>query len=269
MIAVLGADGLLGSWLCYRFKGEAFGFHRSELDIRDYEYTHEVLKALNPDAVINCAGITNKRNVNPEYRMEVNGIAPHKLATICDELGIKLVHVSTDCVFSGEHGTYTELDIPDADDNYGWTKAQGEVHRSPHVTVRASFVGWPDPKGRGLLSWLKSADSPVEGYENVRWNGFTAPALASYLLELAYDYTTGVVHAYNREVISKYDLLCMFKDVYDLSVEIIPVEEPVINKTLSSIRNKPLECTISMYDQLVWMRSHQNSYKSWLNSQTY
>lgn len=268
MIAILGADGLLGSWICYCFQKDAIGFSHKELDITDTSYTKEVLKHLQPDAVINCAGITNKRNVNPEQRMEVNGKAPHALANICDNLGLKLVQMSTDCVFSGLHGNYTELDVPDADDNYGWTKAQGEVIDKPHVTVRSSFVGFPDPKGRGLLSWFKNARGEVEGYTNVWWNGLTAPALATYLTDLAYDYDSGIVHVYG-ETLSKYDVLCAVKEVYGLSVDIVPTEVKTTNRTLSSVRNRPREHMVSLYDQLDMMRVHQSGYTKWLQSQEY
>lgn len=269
MIAILGADGLLGSWLCYKYRREAFGFSHKELDITDESYVYHALKALQPDGVINCAALTNKRNVNPEQRMDVNARAPHTLAKICNDLGIKLVQVSTDCVFSGIHGNYTELDTPDADDNYGWTKAQGEVIETPHVTVRASFVGWPDPKQRGLISWLyNSPQHVIEGYKNVWWNGLTAHALATHLMDLAYDYETGIVHVYG-ETISKYELLSIVRDVYGWGKAIVPVDVPVKNLTLASVKQTPREHKFSFYDQVDAMSIHKTNYTRWLKEQEY
>lgn len=268
MIAVIGADGLLGSWLSYLYPKEVFGFSHKELDVTDESSVYAVLKALKPDAVINCAGITNKRNVNPEHRLAVNARAPIRLRNMCDALYIKLVHISTDCVFSGEkEGSYTERDKPDAYDNYGWSKAEGEIYRYPHITVRTSFVGWPDPKGRSLLSWMHHTPDPViEGYRKVSWNGLTTAALAPYLIELAYNKEWGIEHIYG-EVLSKYEVLEAVNRIYATKKSIVPVDYPVKNMVLSSVSEHPKECKIPFFDQLSSMELLQNGFNKWLSEQ--
>lgn len=263
MILVTGADGLLGSWLCYRHRNDVLGYTRNELDVTADWEVDQILKNTKPDAVINCAGIVKSRNPNPEYRMDVNGKAPHALAKVCDIHGVRLIQMSTDCVFRGDRGDYTESDEPDADDNYGWTKAQGEVVYSPHLTVRTSFVGWPDPKMRGLLAWLFSTSrSEVPGYKYVLWDGLTVLSLADYLLELAYSRQTGVMHLYGQTT-SKYHLLQTAQKVYGRRTpKIEPVDTPVLNRTLASVRtDRPIIPGTSNFEEQMWaMKEHQSKF---------
>src|SRR5687767_11789602 len=114
MIVVLGADGLLGSWLCARHAKDTIGFTHKELDITNAVRVFDKLEELEPDAVINCAGITKQGNYATDEMVSVNALAPHTIANTCDLLGIKLIQVSTDCVFSGNRGGYKETDKPDA-----------------------------------------------------------------------------------------------------------------------------------------------------------
>lgn len=239
MILVTGADGLLGSWMCFSHQNDTIGFTRKELDITSKYDIHDVLDGVRPDAVVNCAGITNHNDRWSEMR-QVNMYGPAYLSNECDKLGIRMIHVSTDCVFSGKSGPYTEWDLPDADDNYGLSKSLGEIHNSPHLTVRTSFVGWPDPKSRGLMAWLESNQGKtVNGYSDVMWNGLTVMSLADYLYELSYSRQTGLMHLYGQ-TISKFDLLKTVNMIYDWGVEIVSDPSKKSNKTLRSNRlDKP------------------------------
>lgn len=237
MILLFGADGLLGSWVYAKHPKDVIPMTRNDVDICDSYAIEKAIVEHQPDAVINCAGMVKNYPPLFVYQMEeVNSAAPLEVASICDQLGVRLIHISTDCVFKGDRGGYIESDLPDAEDNYGWYKAQGEVSHEPHLTVRTSFVGWPDPKGRGLLAWLNSSRQPeIQGYYNVRWNGLTTWTLADMLVELAYGRQTGIMHLHGQTV-SKHDLLVMANSAYGWGKHIIPVEEPVIDRTLHSMR---------------------------------
>lgn len=255
MILITGADGLLGSWIRFRFPKDTIGYSKRELNIINYDDVREVLTTIRPDAVINCAGITPQADKNgygnPIYSREVNGTAPHVMASVCDEVGAKFIQVSTDCVFSGRRGRYTEAFDPDGNGRYALTKISGEITDSnQHLTVRTSFVGWPDPKNRSLLAWLYDhRGGAVQGWRGVRWNGLTAPALAEYLMQLAYDRTSGILHLFG-ETITKYDLLQTANRVYNWDVKIFPVDEPVSDMTLASVRNREYIPTTANFEEM-------------------
>lgn len=242
MIFILG-NGLLGTWVHVQYPTDTILLSREDVDINyDLWRLDDLIRQNHPDAIINCAGYTNKRNPNPDDRYYTNSIAPHRIGEICSEHGVKLVHISTDCVFSGKKiAAYNELDEPDAGDNYGWTKLQGEVVESPHLTVRCSFVGWPDAGGLGLLAWLHKQALRMEivmGYANVVWNGVTVCALADYLIEVAYGKQTGLRHVYGQSL-SKYELLTTVNRIYGWGARIMPVDEPRMDRTLTSLYADP------------------------------
>jgi dTDP-4-dehydrorhamnose reductase len=245
MILVTGAGGLLGSHLCARYPKDTLGYSHHEYDIANDDTTLRILSRVRPDVVVNCAGITRPENVNPYQVYLVNTYGPRSIAYWCSELGIRYIHVSTNCVFDGQgDGLYREYDSPDAKDLYGRTKASGEVYSWEYpesLTIRTSFVGWPDPSCRGLLSWLhkQPKNKPVPGFVNVLWNGITVTDLCDYINELAYSRMTGVVHL-TGPTLSKYEVLRTIDRVYDWGHEIEPVMEPCENKTLKNTRYKLL-----------------------------
>lgn len=242
MILVTGANGMLGSHLCARYSKDTIGFTHRELDVIDDDSILTILSRIRPEVVVNCAGLTRVDNVDPYQVHLINTVAPRSLAYWCDELKIRFIQISTNCVFTGRiGGQYTEYEEPNAKDLYGRTKAQGEVYDYEYrdsLTIRTSFVGWPDPAGRGLLAWLwkQPKNRPVRGYKNSLWNGLTVTALADYIAELAYSRTTGMLHLVGQTV-SKYDVLKTVDELYEWGHEIVPVDIPVENKTLKNIRN--------------------------------
>lgn len=260
MIVVLGADGLLGSWLLAKHPRETVGFTHKELDITDSEQVFDKLEGAAPEAVINCAGITRLGQHTVDEVVSVNALAPHRLATVCDLLGIRLVQVSTDSVFSGAKGNYAENSKPDASDLYGTTKYRGEVTRTPHVTVRTSFIGWPDPKGRGLLAWLHSKQGQqVQGYANALWNGLCVTELSNALVEIAYGHQRGIIHVHG-EPITKYEVLQLVRDAYGWSVSIEPVDTPKVDKTLASNWSNAFKITKPLEDQILEMVAWEKKY---------
>lgn len=253
MILVLGSGGLLGSavmravnphWTGY-FKNspEVVGLNRKQFDVMKPNFIEAqnqirfLLGEMKPTAVINCIGITHPAPDSEKLLNKVNTLFPVYLADLCDEYGARLIHVSTDCVFAADGcGHHTEVDIPNPDTLYGFSKRDGEPRHSPHLTIRTSFIGLPDPHGRGLLAWLeKNTLSPVEGYASVFWNGLTVDLVARYLFKATLNPAiTGLRHLHGA-VISKYEVLKLANEVYNWGRRISRNEDIQSNRTLSTI----------------------------------
>jgi len=136
-------------------------------------------------AVVNCIGITVQKIGPPEQAIMCNALFPHQLAEICSKKSVKLIHISTDCVFSGKRGNYTDCDIPDAEDLYGRTKIMGEVHGLEHLTIRSSMVGREIAEEKaGLLEWFLAQKGEVRGFSNVIWSGVTSTVLAKVIMAI-------------------------------------------------------------------------------------
>lgn len=235
MILVLGAGGLLGSHLCARYPKDTFAMTHEDMDIRNQQSLEKWIRSNHPDVIINCAGIVKAQQMpwlseiaRREVTQEVNGNAPRHIAKICDDYGIRMIQISTDCVFSGMAGfPYTELHQHNfAEDWYGRSKYEGEIGWSPHLTIRTSFVGWPDPRKHGLLAWLKShkEGTVVPGWTNHFWTGLTVTTLADCLMEATYHRELVGIRHFAGERISKYELLTTVCQVLGWSYTIFPVE---------------------------------------------
>lgn len=236
MILVTGATGCLGKEVLRVGGNKCLGMDHEQLDITHPGRIYDVLRTYPIDAVINCAGIVKGRQLPASEYVRVNSLAPHILAEMCSDLGIRLIQVSTDCVFSGIHGPYIEYDLPDPTDLYGRSKLAGEVHNSWHLTVRTSFIGY----GRqGLLNWALHAKEKIPGYFDAKWNGLTSTQLAYTLLDLALDNSlTGVVHI-GGESTSKLTLLRKVVHMWQLPIEVYEAptpEEHRVNRVLKSVR---------------------------------
>lgn len=236
---VLGAKGVLGKEVCAAANNldyELYFPDRSQVDITDCYSIHDCFFKFRPEIVINCAGLVKNRDYSDFKYILVNGVAPHWIASECDYFNAKLIHISTDCVFSGRRGLYTEDDIPDPVDIYGKSKLAGEVIRHPHLTIRSSFIGFGE---RGLLAWLMSQKGEVNGYTDSLWNGLTATELARIIVYLVETDMTGILHIHSKDIISKYDLLEMAANYLNLPVKIIPSRAPVqaaVDRSLKSIK---------------------------------
>lgn len=203
---------------------------RSELDFLRIGGADSYTILRHPDVVINCAGLVPAHPdfADPTKVVRVNSLAPHVLA----QWSKRLIHVSTDCVFSGVQGPYTEVDIPSPTDFYGATKLAGEVHYGPHLTVRTSFIGMGP---RGLLAWClgQPQNAAVEGWTNAIWSGLTTTALARYLLDVAMrPEITGILNIAG-DPICKHDLLCLARDVFRPDITITQSNAPYVDRSLS------------------------------------
>jgi dTDP-4-dehydrorhamnose reductase len=230
------------------------------LDVRNLESVNEVLMKYKAEIVINATGLLNgNAESHVMEAIQVNSLLPHALVKTVNKYGGKLIHISTDCVFSGRKGEYKELDPKDGLNVYSKTKSLGEIDEFPHLTIRTSIIG-PEIKknGIGLLHWFIQQTGRIEGYQNAYWNGVTTLELAKAIQDFIIQNISGIYHLSVDQKISKYDLLLLFKEVFHKNeVEIIPVQEPIIDKTLIHTRDdykypvKPYrEMIIELYE---WM----------------
>lgn len=259
-VLVLGAAGMLGHTMCRRLSPshDVVGTVRgSENELRRFpifsdmklcgninaerfETVERIIKHEGPDVVVNCIGIIKQLKAanNPLVSITINALFPHQLAELCMRNGVRLIHFSTDCVFSGRKGNYKESDYADADDLYGRSKFLGEVTSPSCLTLRTSVIGFELYRKVGLLEWLMSQQGgTVEGYTNALYTGFTTDALAALVEKLICDFPDlyGVWHA-SSDPISKYDLLCMVNEAFDLGIEITPNHVFECDRRLDSSR---------------------------------
>ncbi|RED75548.1 dTDP-4-dehydrorhamnose reductase family protein [Cohnella phaseoli] len=217
------------------------GLQVRELDVRSFEAVQELVHKIVPDVIVNAVGILNHHAEDrPLDAYKVNGLLPHWLRHLGDRCGARLIHISSDCVFSGERGGYVETDEPDGTTVYAKTKALGEMRSGKHVTVRTSIIGPDDkPSGIGLMKWFLACEGEVRGYRNVLWNGVTTLELAKAIEWLIRrPEIGGLVHLTAPETVSKHELLLMMQEKFDKrNVTVVPVDEPVIDRTLTATRD--------------------------------
>lgn len=194
---------------------EAYGIFRAansydRVDVRSTERLGEVLADFRPNAVINAVGIVKQRPSAKDSisSIEVNALFPHRLAVQTRALGARLVHVSTDCVFSGNKGRYTEDDVPDATDLYGRTKLLGEVSEGHCVTLRTSIVGLELARRASLIEWYLAQQGAIRGFDKAIYSGLTTIETARLIDRVLVDHLdlSGIWHVASAPI-SKYELL--------------------------------------------------------------
>ncbi len=239
-IVVLGATGMLGKRLVQA--GTAAGIEITALqhryvDIGNRDHAAYVLAANNPDVVINAAGVRTESLRDVTEMTRTNAIGPHLLAAACVAQAVRLIHVSTDCVFSGALPpgiNYSPEMMRCPVDNYGWSKALGEPEGSGVTVVRTSFMG-PE---HGLWGWASSRHGTAPGWTQAYWSGSTVYAVAKALIDIARAPTrTGTFHLATEEPISKYHALNTMNMLLKLGLTVEAVDEPRINRGLDHSRN--------------------------------
>lgn len=211
------------------------------LDAMEPRSASELINAVRPDLVFNAAGIVKQREEAKSAvpSIAVNSLWPHAVAEACAAHDARLVHVSTDCVFSGVRGGYVEDDVPDAPDLYGRSKLLGEVaDRRNAVTLRTSIIGWQLGRPTGLVGWFAAhRNEPMKGYTRAVFSGLTTRALTEVVRDvvIADENLTGLWHV-SADPIDKFTLLSNLSDELDWKVDLTPVDEPVIDRSLDSSR---------------------------------
>lgn len=207
---------------------------------QDFDGVVRALAATRPDVVVNCVGIVKQDAAakDPYQSINVNALFPHRLAQACGAAGSRLIHLSTDCVFTGRRGNYKETDTADAEDLYGRTKWLGEVDYERGLTIRTSMIGRELQGAHGLVEWfLSQRGKTVRGFKRAVFSGFTTGALASAIGDVIADHRSlrGVWHV-AAAPINKFDLLTLVKEAYGLEVEIEPDETFVCDRSLDGGR---------------------------------
>lgn len=208
------------------------------VQVENFLSFEDIVKKSKPDIILNCIGIVKQSNdsVNPLKSIEVNSLFPHKLARLCGKRGCRLIHLSSDCVFSGSRGNYTEYDNPDPLDLYGRTKLLGEVTEGDILTIRTSMIGRELGTSHGLLEWfLNQRGGEVKGFKNAIFSGFTTRVLSKILRDVIVTYRNlkGIYHV-SSEPISKLDLLLLIKQKTGVDIEIVPDTMVKCNRSLNS-----------------------------------
>jgi dTDP-4-dehydrorhamnose reductase len=210
----------------------------SGLDLRNPAALERAF-AYDPEAVVNAAGMVLQRSdaSDPILNIELNSLLPQRAAARCRARGIRFIHISTDCVFSGTRGGYTEADVPDPVDLYGRSKLLGETTDSPGITLRTSMIGPEIVHRHGLVEWFLAQQGPIRGFRRAIFSGLTTTEMCQVVERLLRKETLsqGLYHV-SADPISKYDLLCALRDALGRSMEIIPVDEPVVDRSLDSSR---------------------------------
>jgi dTDP-4-dehydrorhamnose reductase len=259
-VLILGASGMFGSAALRLFaRSEGFsvaGTVRStraarllptelrsllidDIDIEQADSLVRGLELARPDLVVNCIGVVKQLAGadDPLTALPINALLPHRLARLCSLARARLVHVSTDCVFSGIKGGYVETDPTDAQDLYGRSKSLGEVDYSNAVTLRTSIIGHELDGARSLLSWFLAQSGTVRGFTRAVFSGLPTVELARVIRDhiVTHPELRGVYHV-SADPINKYDLLRLVAEVYAKSIEITPFDEIVIDRSLDSTR---------------------------------
>lgn len=230
------------------------------LDVTDKHSTEKLIKGVNPDIIVNCIGILIKGSrQHPDNAIYINAYFPHLLERLSSEIDAKLIHISTDCVFSGKKGNYTEYDFKDADDVYGRSKALGEVDNDRDLTIRTSIIG-PELKqnGEGLFHWFMHQEGKVNGFTDAIWGGVTTLELAKAIDKAIDNNLTGLVHLSNGTGINKYDLLNLFKSIWIRNnIDINPFEGHAVDKSLQS--STKFNVNVPSYSEMLY------EMKSWMD----
>ena len=271
-ILVLGASGMLGNAalrvMDEKQDWEVFGTVRSAnvsqffsdqfaerlivgCDVKNHDTLVKVFAQARPDVVINCIGLIKQLadTDDPLQAIPINSLLPHRLARLCGLAGARLVHISTDCVFSGAKGRYLEADFPDADDLYGRSKFLGEVDYPHAITLRTSMIGHELSGNHSLIGWFLNQQVSVKGFTRAIFSGLPTVELSRLIRDVVIPRPDlhGIYHV-AADPIVKHDLLHLVAEVYGKSIKITPDDTLVIDRSLDSTRF----CSVTGYIAPQW-----------------
>jgi dTDP-4-dehydrorhamnose reductase len=211
----------------------------ANIDVEHPDSLVKVLDQVRPDVVINCAGLTKHKPEaeDPLVSIPINTLMPHRLAGLCKLAGARLIHVSTDCVFSGENGGDIESDFADARDVYGKSKALGEVDYPHAITLRTSTIGHELQSEYGLLDWFLSQQGRCKGYTRAIFSGLPTVVFAQVVRDVVIPRPemSGLYHVAAKPI-NKFDLLKLIADVYGKAIDIVPDDKLGIDRSLDATR---------------------------------
>ena len=264
-VLILGSSGLIGHQV-YNYLKDNSDFSLSNisyrrklnsetilLDARNEQKFFDHIRRIQPNYLVNCIGILiSEAKQDSESAIFLNAYLPHRLEELANNIDAKLIHMSTDCVFSGKKKSpYLETDEKDGHDNYAKTKAHGEVTSENHLTIRTSVVGPEIINGsEELFHWFMNQSGVIEGFTKAIWSGVTTIELAKAIKWFIDNDTTGLYHLTNGIPVNKYDLLHLFKNYTNKNIEILKVEGSDINKSFIDTR-KEINYLLPTYNQMI------------------
>jgi len=262
-VLILGSTGMLGHQVTNYFLtidryivfNTSFTNKLNEdsiiLDVLDSNALEKLIYKINPDIIINCVGVLISGSNDIENAIYINAYLPHRLKKIVKETNCRIIHISTDCVFSGKRGKYIEGDFRDGIGVYAQTKILGEIIDEHNTTIRTSIIG-PEIKtnGEGLFHWYANQTNSINGYEKEVWSGVTTIELAKIIDCVIQENIVGLYHASNNDSITKNDLLQLFNKHTNKELKIIPVEGKNSNKSLIDTRGL-ISHNIPSYDHMI------------------
>ena len=277
-VLVLGATGMAGHTITIYFKEaghDVTAYSRSKFEhcnnitrnIIDFDFLEKVVQEGQYNAIINAIGILNEDAEDKKsLAVLLNSYLPHYLSDITKDLKTKIIHMSTDCVFSGKIGGYKETSFKDGETFYDRSKALGELDNERDLTFRNSIVG-PDlnENGIGLFNWFMKQKGQIKGFTKAIWTGVTTLSLAKAMEKALEEDLTGLYNLVNNENITKFELLTLFnKYIKDDALKIIPSDTLTIDKSLINNR-EDFSFIIPSYQQMViemkvWIDNHKNLY---------
>lgn len=259
-ILIIGAGGMLGHKLYQvlreRFSVRAtvrgsvedygrFGFFALDeliggVDVQNFEKVEQAVAAAEPDVVINAVGVIKQLATakDPIVSLTINSILPHRLSALCGAAGARLITMSTDCIFNGRKGGYTEADVSDAEDLYGRSKCLGEVSNEHSLTLRTSIIGHELGTAHSLVDWfLGNRGGKVKGFRRAIYSGFPTVVMARLIGDLIERHPRlSGLYQVSSSPINKYDLLCLIRDAYRADIVIEPDDDFVLDRSLDSTR---------------------------------
>jgi dTDP-4-dehydrorhamnose reductase len=277
-VLVLGATGMAGHTISIYFKEAGYdvtAFSRKKFeycnniigDVTNFDLLKSIIEEGDYDAVINAIGILNQdAEDNKSMAVLLNSYLPHYLSDITEKLETKIIHMSTDCVFSGRTGGYTETSFKDGETFYDRTKALGEIDNDKDLTFRNSIIG-PDmnKNGIGLFNWFMKQEGQINGFIKAIWTGVTTLTLAKAMDRALRENLSGLYNLVNNETISKFELLKLFnKHMKNEAIIIKPSEKISVDKSLVNNRND-FSFRVPSYEDMVidmkkWIENHKVLY---------
>ncbi|SVC77075.1 uncharacterized protein METZ01_LOCUS329929, partial [marine metagenome] len=264
-VLILGSSGLIGHQV-YNYLKDNSDFSLSNisyrrklnsdtilLDARSEQNFFNHIRRIKPNYIVNCIGILiSEAKQDSERAISLNAHLPHKLAKLANMMNAKLIHMSTDCVFSGnKKSPYLETDVKDGKDTYAKTKALGEVISENHLTIRTSVVGPEIINGsEELFHWFMNQSGVIEGFTKAIWSGVTTIELAKAIKWFINNNTIGLYQLTNGIPIKKYDLLHLFKKYTNKNIEIAKVDGIFTNKSFVDTRQE-MNYQLPTYDEMI------------------
>ena len=289
-ILILGVTGMLGHTLFKEMikneKFEVFGTTRSKSGLENYFAKDElskirdgvdadnfetVIRAIagtQPTIIINCIGIIKQLPISqdPLTAITVNSQLPHRLSLVARTANARLIHISTDCVFDGKKGNYTEKDLSTAEDLYGKTKYLGEVHYPHCVTLRTSIIGHELKTNFSLVDWFMSQENEINGFTKAIYSGFPTIEIVNVISNyvIPNKELSGLYHV-SSDAISKYDLLNIMKDIYKKDIKINAFDDFVLDRSMNSDKFKE----VTGYISPSWTKLVEDMYEHVMNDECY